>query len=71
MHPRVASVRKVIFEIAGLASYERKMMEAIRTQIPAKEKKAVKMARSRLGQHKRACAKRDQLQAIIAAQRKK
>ena len=47
------------------------MIENLRTQIPAKEKKAVKMARSRLGQHGRAIKKRDQMQAIIAAQRKK
>lgn len=71
LHPRVKQVRAVIAEIAGLAPYERKMMENIRTGVPAKEKKAVKIARSRLGQHGRAINKRDQIMAIIAAQRKK
>ena len=47
------------------------MIECIRTQIPVKEKKAIKMARARLGQHGRALKKRDQMAAVIAAQKKK
>lgn len=71
LHSRVAAVRKVVFEIAGLAPYERKMVENIRSGMPAKEKRAVKQARARLGQHGRALKKRDQMMAVIAAQRKK
>ena len=71
LHPRVAAVRAVVNEIAGLAPYERKMIEMIRTGVEKKEKNAVKIARKRLGRHKRALAKRDQLVAIIAAQRKR
>lgn len=68
---RVSNVRKVVFEIAGLAPYERRICEALRTGIPAKEKRAVKWARARLGQHGRALRKRDQMAAVIASQKKK
>ena len=71
LHPRVKAVREVIGEIAGLAPYERKMIEMIRTGVEKKEKNAVKIARKRLGRHGRALAKRDQLVAIIAAQKKR
>ena len=71
LHPRVAAVRSVINEICGLSPYERKMLELIRSQDARKEKNAVKIARKRLGGQKRALKKRDQLLAILAAQRKK
>ena len=51
---RVSLVREVIREVAGLAPYERKMIEMIRTGIASKEKKAVKIAKRRLGTHLRA-----------------
>ena len=68
---RVALVREVIREVSGLAPYERKMMEMIRTGVASKEKKAVKMARRRLGTHHRAQRKRDEINDLIRAQRKK
>ena len=68
---RVALVREVIREVAGLAPYERKMMEMIRTGVASKEKKAVKLARARLGTHQRAQRKRDEINDLIRAQRKK
>ena len=71
LHPRVAAVRAVVNEISGLAPYERKMLEMIRTGVQKKEKLAVKLARKRLGSQRRANAKRDQLLAVIAAQRKR
>ncbi len=58
-------------EVTGLAPYERKMMEMIRTGIASKEKKAVKLARARLGTHLRAQRKRDDIQKLIQLQRKK
>ena len=54
IHPRVAGVREVIKEVVGLSPYERKMVEMIKTGIPAKEKRALKMAKARLGGHHRA-----------------
>ena len=71
LHPRVAAVRAVVNEICGLAPYERKMLEMIRTGNQKKEKSAVKQARRRLGSQRRAQAKRDQMIAVIAAQRKR
>ena len=68
---RVSVIREVIREVCGFAPYERKMMEMIRTGVASKEKKAVKMARRRLGTHKRAQIKRDELVELIKAQRKK
>ncbi len=68
---RVAIVREIIREVAGLAPYERKMMEMIRTGVASKEKKAVKLARRRLGTHKRAQRKRDEINELIKAQRRK
>ncbi len=70
-HPRVLAVRQVISEITGLAPYERKMLEMIRTGVQKKEKLAVKLARKRLGSQRRANRKRDQMLAVIAAQRKR
>lgn len=51
---RVQLVREVIREVVGLAPYERKMIEMIRTGVAIKEKKAVKLARKRLGTQRRA-----------------
>ena len=68
---RVALVREVIREVAGLAPYEKKMMEMIRTGVATKEKKAVKLARRRLGTHHRAQKKRDEINDLIRAQKKK
>ncbi len=68
---RVALVREVIREVAGLAPYEKKMMEMIRTGVASKEKKAVKLARRRLGTHHRAQKKRDEINDLIRAQKKK
>ena len=70
-HTRVKFVRQVIAEVAGLAPYERKMIEMIKTGIPQKEKRAVKLARAKLGGLKRAQRKRDNMLSVIAAQRKR
>ena len=64
-------VREIIREVCGLAPYEKKMMELIRTDERAKEKKAVKLARSRLGSQRRAMKKREEITKLIAAQKKR
>ena len=67
---RVKSVREVITEICGLSPFERKMLELIKTGVVSKEKRAVKLARRKLGGQKRANSKRDQITALILAQKR-
>ena len=67
---RVKLVREVIREVVGLAPYEKKMMEMIRTGVASKEKKALRMGRARLGTHQRALRKREELTKMIAHSRK-
>ena len=71
LHPRVAAVRSIVSEICGLAPYERKMMEMIKTGNQKKEKASVKLARKRLGSQRRANRKRDQIVNYITAQRRR
>ncbi len=68
---RVLAVRSVISEIAGFSPYERKIIEMLRTGDATKEKKAVKLARKKLGQQKRARRKIDQLANALKAMKKK
>merc|ERR1712151_158610 len=70
LHPRVKAVREVVLEVCGLSPFQKKMLEMIRTGVAIKEKKAVKLARARVGQHKRAGRIRDNLLAIIQAQKR-
>merc|ERR1719262_105927 len=64
LHSRVKAVREVVTEICGLTPFERKMVELIKTGIVSKEKRAVKLARRKLGTQRRANRKRDQINAI-------
>ena len=66
---RVKAVREIIREVAGFSPLEKKMLELMRTGIASKEKKAVKHARAKLGTHKRALHKRNELSNLIQAQR--
>ncbi|EER02294.1 60S ribosomal protein L36 [Perkinsus olseni] len=63
--------REVAREVCGFAPYERHMMELIKIGSAASFKRALKYGKKRLGTHKRAKAKREELQADIMAQRKK
>ena len=71
IHKRVEAVREVITEITGLTPFQRKMLELIRTGEAKAEKKAVKMARKRVGSQKRALILREKMYKTIAAQKKK
>ena len=57
-------------EIAGFTPYERKILEMLRTGDANKEKKAVRLARRKLGQHKRAKRKIENLGNAIKAMKK-
>ena len=51
----------------GFATFEKekRMLEMIRTGIASKEKKATKLARSKLGTHRRALLKRNEMNNLI------
>ena len=71
LNKRVQVIREVIREVAGFTPLERKMRELIKTGVASKEKKAVKLARRRLGGHKRAMHKREEMNNLIAKERKR
>ena len=62
---RATAVREVIREVAGFSPLEKRMMELIRTGVATKEKKAGKVARQKLGTHRRAMHKKDELVDMI------
>ena len=72
---RALAVREVINEIAGFSPLEKKMLELIRTGVAAKEKKAVKTARAKLGTlmptHRRAQIKRTALVTFVQQSKRK
>jgi len=67
---RSTAVRAIIREVCGFSPLEKKMLELIRTGVASKEKKAVKIARQKLGTHRRATLRRDALNAMILAQKR-
>lgn len=64
---RAVFVRSIISEVSGLAPYERRLIELIRN---SGEKRAKKLAKKRLGTHKRALKKVEQMNNIIAESRR-
>jgi large subunit ribosomal protein L36e len=64
---RTAFVREVVKEVAGLAPYERRVIELLRN---SKDKRARKLAKKRLGTFVRAKKKVDELQRVIAESRR-
>eukprot|EP00745_Piridium_sociabile_P045681 TRINITY_DN99398_c0_g1_i1.p1 TRINITY_DN99398_c0_g1~~TRINITY_DN99398_c0_g1_i1.p1 ORF type:complete len:120 (-),score=18.18 TRINITY_DN99398_c0_g1_i1:225-584(-) len=67
---RVALVREIVREVAGFAPYERRMMELIKIGTGASLKRALKFSKKRLGTHRRAKRKREEMQEAWS-QRKK
>merc|ERR1712169_159430 len=64
---RTAFVREIVKEVAGLAPYERRVIELLRN---SKDKRARKLAKKRLGTFGRAKRKVDDLQRVIAESRR-
>ena len=63
---RVTHIRKVIKEITGKASYEKKIIELLKQKKANSSKKAYKLAKKSLGTHKRASKKRSELTEYLA-----
>eukprot|EP01090_Pellita_catalonica_P021674 TRINITY_DN816_c0_g1_i1.p1 TRINITY_DN816_c0_g1~~TRINITY_DN816_c0_g1_i1.p1 ORF type:complete len:111 (-),score=19.90 TRINITY_DN816_c0_g1_i1:107-439(-) len=59
-------VRGIIREIAGYSPYERRIMELIKVGL---DKRALKVAKRKLGGHKRALHKREEMTQIIQRQK--
>lgn len=66
-YARVFSFRYIAKQVAGFAPYERRILELLRL---SKDKRALKVAKQRLGTHKRGKAKREEMTNVLAAQRK-
>ncbi|SCU92939.1 LANO_0E02586g1_1 [Lachancea nothofagi CBS 11611] len=64
---RTKFVRSLVKEVAGLAPYERRLIDLIRN---AGEKRARKVAKKRLGTFGRAKAKVEEMNDIITASRR-
>ena len=68
---RVSLCREIAREAAGLSPYERRILDMIKTGGSAADKRIYKFAKRRLGSHKRAIHKREDIKAVNAAQRAK
>jgi large subunit ribosomal protein L36e len=64
-------VRSVIREVTGFAPYERKVLELLQAGSSKDEKKAMKVAKRRLGTHKRGIKKREFLRGVMQRLRQK
>jgi len=68
---RVSLVREVVREVVGFAPYERRMIELIKIGSASTFKRSLKLAKKRLGTHRRGKKKRDEMSEAVAAMRKK
>ncbi len=68
---RTALCREIAREVAGLSPYERRILDMIKTGGSAADKRIYKFAKRRLGTHKRALQKREDIKGVNAAQRAK
>ena len=61
-------VRDLVREVVGFAPYERRAQELLRI---GKEKRCLKFLKKRIGSHDLAKRKREEMQSVIQAMRKK
>jgi large subunit ribosomal protein L36e len=63
---RVHFVRNLIREVAGFAPYEKRITELLKV---GKDKRALKVAKRKLGTHKRAKKKREEMSGVLRKMR--
>ncbi|XP_057475955.1 60S ribosomal protein L36-2-like [Actinidia eriantha] len=63
---RVHFVRSLIREVAGFAPYEKRITELLKV---GKDKRALKVAKRKLGTHKRATKKREEMSNVLRKMR--
>ncbi|GMH96878.1 hypothetical protein TrVE_jg7601 [Triparma verrucosa] len=68
---RVKLCREIAREVVGLSPYERRILDMIKTGGASAEKRIYKFAKRRLGSHKRAIAKREDIKEVNNQQRAK
>jgi len=59
---RTKMVRELVREVCGFAPYERRIMELLKV---GKDKRALKVAKKKLGTHKRGKKKREEMAAAL------
>ncbi|ELR16622.1 60S ribosomal protein L36, putative [Acanthamoeba castellanii str. Neff] len=63
---RTKFVREVIREVSGYAPYERRIIELMRVGL---DKRALKLAKRKIGTHRRALKKREEMGNVVSLQR--
>lgn len=66
---RTLLCREIAREVVGLSPYERRILDMIKTGGSAADKRVYKFAKRRLGSHKRAIQKREDIKAVNSMQR--
>lgn len=66
---RVKLCRQIAREVVGLSPYERRILDMIKTGGSSADKRIYKFAKRRLGSHKRALAKREDIKEVNSQQR--
>jgi large subunit ribosomal protein L36e len=66
---RTLLCREIAREVVGLSPYERRILDMIKTGGSSADKRVYKFAKRRLGSHKRAVAKREDIKEVNAQQR--